>query len=326
MSRMLAIVIMAGMSGSALAGGSTGAPAAKTTATAKAKPKPPVVVKKKVPPPNAEHKKELAKLMGGFKFGTSKDDVLGVLQKQIDEKYEERIKQTTDVAAQDRIRKDKKTDLMRVSSSYVAFDGKKTGWDVSIIENEFAHNTNESMMEMWEKDGNKNQRRFFFFFNGKLWKMFVSLDVSILPEDKRNFETFKSIMENQYGVGDVDPGLITWRAGDFDVRAIDRLHDYDALGLAIEDPRQRAELEPIREAKRPPKQETSPVIKSIVDTDHKDHPDMKANGGAVDAVIQAQGGSTTTTKTKSSDSKSSDSKSSDSNSSTGVPPPPTIGK
>ena len=48
------------------------------------------------------------------------------------------------------------------------------------------------MLERWENAGGKNQRRFFFFHEGKLWKMFVSLDVSILPEDKRNFETFEA--------------------------------------------------------------------------------------------------------------------------------------
>ena len=48
-------------------------------------------------------------------------------------------------------------------------------------------------MERWEKEGTKNQRRFFFFYHGKLWKMFISLDVSILPEDKKNFDTFQGV-------------------------------------------------------------------------------------------------------------------------------------
>ncbi len=270
-------------------GGPTkGAPAPKT---AKA---PPPVKKKPAPPVSAEHKKKLVELMAGYKFGMSKDDVLGVLSKKIDDKYDDKLKQTTDVAAQDRIRRDKKAELGRIAQSYVSFDGKKGGWDVSIIENEFAHNTNESMMEMWEKDGDKNQRRFFFFYEGRLWKEFVSLDVSMFPEDKRNFENFKAAMENLYGGGDVDVSVITWRAGDIEVRAIDRLKDYNALGLTIADPKVQGEVVALRETKKPPEHETSAVIKAVVDTDHKDHPDIKANGGAVDAVIQAQGGAGTT--------------------------------
>ena len=116
--------------------------------------------------------------------------------------YDEKLKATTDVAAQDRIRKDRKAELARVKATYVTFEpNKPSPWDVSIIEDEFAHGTGESMMERWENEGGKNNRRFFFFYEGKLWKMFISLDVSILPEDKKNFETFQGVMQAQFGAG-----------------------------------------------------------------------------------------------------------------------------
>jgi hypothetical protein len=269
-----------------------GSPAGKTKAAAKTAPAKKAAAapapKKKAPPVpvSAEHKKALAELYAGFKFGMSKDEVIAALQKKIDERYEDKIKQTTDVAAQDRIRHEKKAELQRVASSYIAFDGKRTGWDVSIIEAEFAQNTGESMMDQWENQGGKNQRRFFFFYDGKLWKMFVSLDVSILPEDKKNFDTFKGVMESKYGGGNIDAGLITWYAGDFDVRAIDRLKDYDALGLVIEDAHVRSQVEAVRAEKAPPPKETPSVIKAVIDPDHKDHYDVHANSGAVDQVIK----------------------------------------
>jgi hypothetical protein len=252
----------------------------------------PAKAAKKRPPAavSGEHKKALAELYAGFKFGMSKDDVLGVLQKQIDARYDDKLKQTTDIAEQDRIRRNKRAELQTVASSYVLFDGHRTGWDVSIVEKEFAQNTGESMLDQWENQGGKNQRRFFYFYDGKLWKMFVSLDVSILPEDKKNFDTFRGVMEGKYGAGDVDTGVITWYAGDFDVRAVDRLKDYDALGLAIEDSRVRTQVEASRKDKAPATKETSSVIKSMVDEGNKDHPDVKSNGGAVDAVIKAQQG------------------------------------
>ncbi|MDB4955017.1 MAG: hypothetical protein JWO36_2586 [Myxococcales bacterium] len=278
--------LLAASSTAAFAKGDSKPAPAKT-----AKKAPPAPRKKLVPPPNAEHKKALADLYGGFKFGMSKDEVLGVLQKQIDERYDDKLKATSDISAQDRLRKDRKEELARASSTYVAFDGKKTGWDVSIVENEFAHGTGESMMERWENQAGKNQRRFFFFRDGKLYKMFVSLDVSILPEDKKNFDTFKAVMEGKYGPGDIEEGKITWRTNEFDVRAVDHLKTYDAIALAIEDPKVVKELEPLRDAKRAPKAETSSVIKAVIDPEGKDHPDVKSNGGAVDAVIKAQGGS-----------------------------------
>jgi hypothetical protein len=278
------------LAGLAAAPVGAGGAASKTPAPATAKKAPPAPVKHKPVPLSAEHKKALAELYAGYKFGMSKDEVLASMQKKIDERYEDKIKQTTDIAQQDRFRREKKAELQRVAGTYTAFEGKKTGWDVSIIEYEFAHNTGEAMMEQWENQGGKNQRRFFFFYDGKLWKMYVSLDVSILPEDKRNFDTFKAVMEGKYGAGEVDPGLITWRAGEFDVRAVDRLKDYDALGLAIEDPHVKSQVESVRAEKAPPKKETSSVIKAVIDTDHKDHPGVKENDGAVNAVINANGG------------------------------------
>jgi len=260
-----------------MAGDASAAPAAK------AKPR-------KQIPVSPEHKKALAELSAGFKLGMTKDEVIAVFSKQLDERYDENIKATTDITAQDRLRRDKKAEVSRLQGSYTSFErAKPSPWDVSIVEDEFAHNTDEAMLERWENQGGKNQRRFFFFFEGKLWKMVLSLDVSILPEDKKNFATFQAVMESKYGPGDVENGRITWRTPEFEVRAVDKLKSYDALALAFEDPRVRKRVEVVREAKAPPQRASNGVIRSVIDTDNSDHPDVKANSNAIDAVIRAQG-------------------------------------
>jgi hypothetical protein len=242
-------------------------------------------------PVSAEHKKALAELFGGFKFGMTKDEVIAVFSRQLDERYDDKIKATTDIGAQDRLRRDKRNEVSRLQQSYVSFDtGKTSPWDVSIVDGEFAHNTGEAMLERWENQGGKNQRRFIFFFDGKLWKMFVSLDVSILPEDKKNFATFQSVVEAKYGPGEVDGGRITWRTDDLEARAVDKLKSYDALALVVEDPRVRRQVEAAREAKAPPRQGGNPMIKQVIDADQKDHPTIRSDGSTVDAVIRAQGG------------------------------------
>jgi hypothetical protein len=257
---------------------------AKPAADKKAKPRKPT-------PVSAEHKKAFAELYAGFKFGMTKEEVIAVFVKQLDESYEERIKATTDMTAQDRLRRDKRIEISRLQSAYTTFEGTKpSAWDVSIVEGEFAHNTGEAMLERWENQGGKNERRFFFFYEGKLWKMFLSLDVSILPEDKKNFATFQAAMEGRYGPGEVEQTRITWRTPEFDARAVDKLRTYDALALVIEDPKIRKEVEATRAAKAPPKQGGNTIIRSVIDPDRKDHPDVKANSNAVDEVIRAQGG------------------------------------
>jgi len=250
-----------------------------------------VEAKKKAPPVSEENKKKLAaSLLKDFKFGMTKDEVMKILEKDISAKYDEEIGKTSDVARQDRIRADRKKELARVKSTYVEFaENKPSPWDVSMIEGEFAHGTNEAMLERWENDGGKNNRRFFFFYEGKLWKMFVSLDVSILPEDKRNFETFSGVMQGLYGPGEVDASQITWRTAEFEARAVDKLRTYDMLALVIEDPRVRRDVLALREVKAPPKKETSAIIKAVIDVDNSHSPDVKANSNAIDAVINAQG-------------------------------------
>ena len=185
------------------------APAKKADpkAAPKAKPAPP----KKVVPVNAEHKKALAELYAGFKFGMTKEEVVSTLAKQIEERYADKLKGTTDVALQDSIRKQRKNEIDEVSKSYTKFEGKTTGWDVSMIDDEFAHNTGESMLARWENQDGENRRRFFFFSDGKLWKMFVLLDVSKIPEDKKNFATFQGTMESKYGPSEQAPATLTCR-------------------------------------------------------------------------------------------------------------------
>jgi hypothetical protein len=245
---------------------------------------------RKPAPVSAEHKKALAELYAGFKFGMTKDEVIAVFSKQLDERYDEKIKATTDLATQDRLRREKKGEIARLDASYVSFESAKPSpWDVSIVEDEFAHNTGEAMLERWENQNGKNQRRFYFFHGGKLWKMFVSLDMSILPEDKKNFAAFRQVMESKYGAGEVEPGRITWRTAEFDVRALDKLKSYDALALVIEDPHAKKEIVALREAKAPPPKGINPVIKAVIDPKRTDHPDVRQNSNAVDEVIKAQG-------------------------------------
>ena len=142
-----------------------GAHASDAAARGKKKPTPtkPVKVEKKPAPPPAatpEQKKAMAELMGAYTFGMSKDQIVGQLTKQIDERFAEQIKATSDVYTQDKLRKEKQKEITRVRQSLIEFDGKKSGWDVSLIDEEFAHNTHESMLMYWENEGGKNQRRF----------------------------------------------------------------------------------------------------------------------------------------------------------------------
>src|SRR5262245_59840567 len=100
----------------------------------KAKPKPPAAAP--APPKEAPRAdaKAVAALMGKFKWGMEVEQVLGVLEEQIAARYADALKKTTDIYEQNRIRKQVKLEVDAIRKTQVAFDGRKSGWDVSIVE------------------------------------------------------------------------------------------------------------------------------------------------------------------------------------------------
>tara|TARA_R110002096_G_scaffold77896_7_gene183325 strand:- start:62526 stop:63332 length:807 start_codon:yes stop_codon:yes gene_type:complete len=238
----------------------------------------------------------LGQLMGPFAFGMSKDKILKLLSQQLDERYSDRIKETNDVYQQDKIRQEKKTALKKIRASYQEFKGTKTGWDVSIIDDQFAHKTDESMLVYWENNADgKDQRRFFFFHDGELYKMFITLDTSMLPQDQRSFEFFKGLMAKRYGDGKVVtetkrtgeevPVLVDWQSPKFHVQAIDKLHFYGIFCLSIADPKVESIVMKARDANKTTKKSNT-IINSMLEGDNDAPPSLDLNKGAIDRSIK----------------------------------------
>jgi hypothetical protein len=246
--------------------------------------KPPA--KPAVAAPTPEQKKAMGELMGAYKFGMSKDEIVVQLTKQIDERYAEQIKGTSDVYTQDKLRKEKQKEITRVKQSVVDFDGKKSGWDVSLIDEEFRHGTGESMLFYWENEGGKNQRRFFFFHDGKLWKMFIAFDTKQLAPESRNFGYFSALLEQRYGKGKVDKNYEAWVAPEFEVRAVDKMAFYGALGLLIQDPKEAVAVAQVRAANEPAAKSKDNIIEVIRRKgDASDDVNLDENNDAVNAII-----------------------------------------
>jgi len=184
-------------------------------------------------------------LMSPYKWGMTLAEVSGTLEKTITAKHAEELQKLTDVYRRTQIQKDIKAEVATVKKSYIAFDGQKTGWDVSIIEGEFAHKNDEAMAiyHEVEPEAKKDQRRFFFFHEGKLWKMFVAFDMS--PFKDKTFADFRQVMEARYGKGtpitkngpDGKPKLVAveWRSGGTTLRAVDLLKFYGNFCLVLSD-------------------------------------------------------------------------------------------
>jgi hypothetical protein len=233
--------------------------------------------------------------MGPFEFGMTKEQILKILAKQIKEAYAEKVKATTDVYMQDKLRRKQKAEIKRIKRTHIAFTGKKSGWDVSIIDDQFARNTGESMMVYWENaaESGKDQRRFFFFHEGRLYKMFIQLGSAMLKDDQRSFSYFHQVMQRRYGGGKVtmkkgsdEPTSVLWSSRKFNVTALDKLEFYNSFCLVIADPGAEAALAAAREAmKRDPTK--SNIIDSVVlGKDEDDTPSLDQNKGVVDRMTK----------------------------------------
>lgn len=237
----------------------------------------------------------LGQLMGPFKFGMSNTNVLKVLSRQLDERFEDKIKDTSDVAGQDKLRLEKKRMLKKVKASSLKFEGKKSGWDVSIVDDQFSHKTGESMLVYWENNADGNdQRRFFFFHEGSLYKMFIALNSSMLPREQRSFDFFKDLMIKRYGQGklitrkkrngDVVPVLVDWAAPKYHVQAIDKVSFYGSFCLLIADPSVEATVATLRDENKSVKGGNA-VINSMLEGDEPP-PSLDNNKNALDNALR----------------------------------------
>ena len=211
---------------------------------AKKKGKKPAAAKTVKNAPKADTK-AVTELMGNFKWGMTPDEVVGVIGKQIDDRYAEKLKETSDVFEQNKLRKAATAEKKKIKDSYLEFKDKETPWDVSIIDREFDHKDDESMFWIWENDPNsgKDQRRFYFFVDGKLWKMFIQFNASLF--EGKTFADFQAVMEKRYGNGAIEMrknrngseefDFIYWRSGGTYLRAIDLTKFYSSFCIAISD-------------------------------------------------------------------------------------------
>jgi hypothetical protein len=131
---------------------------------------------------------------GAFKWGMNADEVMALVKAGIEGKFKPQIlKAATDPQFQQRVRDQMTKEVAAVKKSYTKFEGQKSGWDVSIIGQEFSQNTGEAVLVSKED----TWTRYFFFFEGGLYKMFLAFNKDALGG--KSFQEFGKVMESKYG-------------------------------------------------------------------------------------------------------------------------------
>ncbi len=244
----------------------------------------------KAPEPRADLR-AVSELMGPFKWGMSPEDIHNVLGQQIDKRYGLQVRSTTDVYQQDNLRKRAEEEKQRIKDSFVKFDGQKTGWDVSIIDREFGQKDDESMLVYWESDvqTKKDQRRFFFFVDDKLWKMFIAFNADRFKG--KTYDDFKASMETRYGKGAPSPtsdlNFLYWRSPGYFLRAIDLMRFYGNFCVAISDDTIEDTIAARREARNPKVELRNALIESVTEEQGASKPSLDdTNSDIVDRLTK----------------------------------------
>jgi hypothetical protein len=234
----------------------------------------------------APNPKALADLAGKFKWGMTPENISKIIIDQLTTKLQEQIQKETDVYQQDNLRKELAEELEKVKSSYIKFDGQKSGWDVSIVDKEFSHRNDESMMVYWEKD----QRRFLFFWHDKLYKQFIAFNAEHPKFQGKTFDDFAKLIENRFGPAEMKFANLRTKdeqtldhlewapSGDDELWAIDQSQFYGNFCLVL---RQRSVVAQMGSKAHAPKANTNAIIDSVTTRDKND---TDANADIVDQI------------------------------------------
>ena len=144
----------------------------------------------------------IATSMGDLRWGQSERDVSGFAQREIAATYNAEIAKTKDAGKQAKLKAEAKRAQAEVEKSRVEFEGGKSRWDNSPIAGEYTYDNGESML-VAKGPGTDS---YYFFLNGKLWKVVKVLDKQTAGAD---FKKFSKLVEDKFGKGRVKKGEVT---------------------------------------------------------------------------------------------------------------------
>jgi len=149
--------------------------------------------KPKVTEATEETKVAIVKMMGKYKWDMRSDKVLDMLEMILRQDYIPRIRKERDALKQDNLRREMMDKVKKLRKNLFKFTGKRTPWDVSLIDKEFDHKNDESMVPQW----GKRDRRFYFFHDDMLYKIYIAFNADLFKG--KTFEDFAQVMEARFG-------------------------------------------------------------------------------------------------------------------------------
>ncbi len=143
------------------------------------------------------------------------------------------------------------------------------------------------MLVYWENQGGKNQRRFFFFYEDALYKMFVTLDAMQFPAEQQTFEFFAQLADGRFGPGTSGETPVEYD-GTASVHATDRTTNYKVFALTVYDRAKAKELAAYRADTIKEVKDENSIINAVLEKDGGMGPDIDTGAGTVDDIIKTE--------------------------------------
>lgn len=213
------------------------------------------------PSEGSRYSTQVKDIMGEISWGMSPKQVVKVLSKRIRDVSLSRIKKIKGVIEQDRVMQKTQNKIERLRRSYVKFNGRITGWDLSPIGPEFRHKSDESMLVNQEE----TSRDYYFFINGRLWKWYREFRPEAFGDQP--FEIIGEAMQRRFGQATpmsgepYDRPWLQWSINNTRVRM---LNNGGAFALVLSSEPTEKRLAVLRKNAQPRKKKRNTALDDII--------------------------------------------------------------
>lgn len=136
---------------------------------------------------------QLSAVLGGIKWGASDKDVVELIKKQRLDEMSKDQKLRKDPLLMQESRKQLVDQITTIEKTKTELKGERTGYEVSVISDEFTPNVGESMLVVRDKVA----QRYYFFMHSRLYKLVIAYDKEYLKGV--DFEPFAAQTAQRYG-------------------------------------------------------------------------------------------------------------------------------
>lgn len=185
----------------------------------------------------------LGSFMEGLRWGMSHADVTkmftetgGVIWKD----YDEKLKKARVGPEQTALEAERERTKQAFARSFLEFKDTPTGYDATGIKGEYTYRNKESLM--WIE--RKGKKRYFFFINDRLWKIYDEVPLAEGSAMGKSFQDAVAQLNGKLGANGrmqaanpakgLETTTVDWKDSSTHLRAVDRSGEH-VVGIAIED-------------------------------------------------------------------------------------------